>query len=88
MNRTQINVLIDTVAFVASRLSHDADAIVAGLAPEPRQITRPLPPVFSQPFSGHYFANDIVLSQGSFRGSPHDPELMLSAWGRVSGPAW
>jgi signal transduction histidine kinase len=41
--------------FVASRLSHDADAIVAGLAPQPRQITRPLPPVFSQPFSGHYF---------------------------------
>jgi HAMP domain-containing protein len=41
--------------FVASRLSHDADAIVAGLAPAPRQITRPVPPVFSQPFSGHYF---------------------------------
>jgi signal transduction histidine kinase len=41
--------------FVASRLSHDADAIIADLALETRQIARPLPPVFSQPFSGHYF---------------------------------
>jgi signal transduction histidine kinase len=41
--------------FVASRLSHDADAIIAALAVETREIERPMPPVFSQPFSGHYF---------------------------------
>jgi signal transduction histidine kinase len=41
--------------YVASRLSHDADAIIAGLAVEAQQLDRPMPPVFSQPFSGHYF---------------------------------
>jgi anti-sigma regulatory factor (Ser/Thr protein kinase) len=41
--------------FVASRLSHDADAIVAALAADTLQIERAMPPVFRQPFSGHYF---------------------------------
>lgn len=42
--------------FVASRLAHDADALVSGLSPDAGEIGRPLPPVYSQPFSGHYFA--------------------------------
>lgn len=41
--------------FVASRLAHDAEALIAGLDPTAELIERPLPPVFSQPFSGHYF---------------------------------
>jgi signal transduction histidine kinase len=41
--------------FVASRLAHDADAIVAALAVDTLQIERAMPPVFRQPFSGHYF---------------------------------
>lgn len=41
--------------FVASRLAHDADALVAGLNPGASEIGRPLPPVYRQPFSGHYF---------------------------------
>jgi signal transduction histidine kinase len=42
--------------FVASRLRHDADALLAGLTPEATAIDRPLPPVYAQPFSGHYYA--------------------------------
>lgn len=42
--------------FAASRLTHDADALIAGLAADRGQIDRPVAPVYSQPFSGHYFA--------------------------------
>ena len=41
--------------FVAARLAHDAQALVAGLDPESGAIARPLPPIYSQPFSGHYY---------------------------------
>lgn len=41
--------------FVAARLAHDAEALIAGLGPSAERIDRPLPPVYSQPFSGHYF---------------------------------
>ena len=41
--------------FVASRLEHDAEAIMATLDPETGHIGRSLPPVYSQPLSGHYF---------------------------------
>lgn len=41
--------------FVASRLTHDAEALIAGIAPDRGEIDRPLPPVYRQPFSGHYF---------------------------------
>ena len=42
-------------AFVGTRLAHDADALIAGLNLETRVIDKPLPPVYSQPLSGHYF---------------------------------
>ena len=41
--------------FIASRLAHDAEAIIAGLDPQAGEIGRPLPPVYGQPFSGHYY---------------------------------
>lgn len=41
--------------FVASRLAHDAEALISGLDPNTAQIESPLPPVYSQPFSGHYY---------------------------------
>jgi hypothetical protein len=41
--------------FVASRLAHDAEALIAGLTPGAGEIGRPLPPVYRQPFSGHYY---------------------------------
>jgi signal transduction histidine kinase len=41
--------------FVASRLAHDAEALIAGWTPGAEEIGRPLPPVYRQPFSGHYF---------------------------------
>jgi signal transduction histidine kinase len=41
--------------FAASRLSHDAEALIAGIPAQGLEIERPLPPVYSQPFSGHYY---------------------------------
>jgi len=41
--------------FVASRLTHDAEALIAGLDPKSGEIGGPLPPVYHQPFSGHYY---------------------------------
>jgi signal transduction histidine kinase len=49
--------------FIASRLAHDAEALIAGLDPQRAELTRPLPPIYSQPFSGHYFG--IRLDEGS-----------------------
>ena len=41
--------------FAASRLAHDAEALIAGIPAQGVEIERPLPPVYSQPFSGHYY---------------------------------
>jgi signal transduction histidine kinase len=41
--------------FAASRLSHDADALIAGLDLNRGELVRPLPPIYNQPFSGHYY---------------------------------
>jgi signal transduction histidine kinase len=48
--------------FAASRLAHDADALIAGIPSQGIEIERPLPPVYSQPFSGHYYL--VRLSDG------------------------
>ena len=41
--------------FVASRLAHDAEALIAGLDLRRGEVGGPLPPVYNQPFSGHYY---------------------------------
>jgi signal transduction histidine kinase len=41
--------------FIAARLAHDAEALIAGLDPLSGEIRAPLPPVYNQPFSGHYY---------------------------------
>lgn len=41
--------------FVAARLAHDAQALIAGLDPQQGKVGGLLPPVYSQPFSGHYY---------------------------------
>jgi signal transduction histidine kinase len=41
--------------FAATRLAHDAEALIAGIPARGLEIERPLPPVYSQPFSGHYY---------------------------------
>lgn len=41
--------------FVASRLAHDAEALIAGINPQNGKVGGPLPPVYGQPFSGHYY---------------------------------
>jgi signal transduction histidine kinase len=42
-------------SFIASRLEHDAEALIARLDIRARDIGRGLPPVYNQPLSGHYF---------------------------------
>jgi hypothetical protein len=44
-----------TEQFVASRLAHDAEALLAGVDPRSGKVGRQLPPVYGQPFSGHYY---------------------------------
>jgi len=41
--------------FVASRLAHDAEALITALDLQSGEVGAPLPPVYSQPFSGHYY---------------------------------
>lgn len=41
--------------FVASRLAHDAEALIAVLDLQTGEVGGPLPPVYNQPFSGHYY---------------------------------
>ena len=41
--------------FVASRLAHDAEALIASLDLHSREVGGPLSPVYNQPFSGHYY---------------------------------
>jgi signal transduction histidine kinase len=42
-------------AFIASRLAHDAEALIGRLDTRDRNIGQALPPVYQQPLSGHYF---------------------------------
>lgn len=53
--------------FVTTRLEHDAEALVAMLDPQQRGFTRTVPPIYNQPYSGHYFA--IRFSDGSLQRS-------------------
>jgi signal transduction histidine kinase len=42
-------------SYIASRLEHDAEALIARIDTRSRDIDRGLPPVYNQPLSGHYF---------------------------------
>jgi len=44
-----------TERFVSSRLAHDGEALIVGLDPRSEKVGGQLPPVYSQPFSGHYY---------------------------------
>ena len=44
-----------TYSFITSRLAHDAEAIIAGLDLDRKELRSDLPPIYSQPFSGHYY---------------------------------
>lgn len=42
-------------AFIASRLAHDAEALIGRLDTRGRNIAQALSPIYRQPLSGHYF---------------------------------
>ena len=42
--------------YVSTRLEHDAEALVAMLDPQQKQFLHAVPPIYNQPYSGHYYA--------------------------------
>jgi signal transduction histidine kinase len=68
-------------AFVLSRLQHDAEALVAALNIEPDGAPRigrqRLTPVYSQPYSGHYFALEMAGQEPLYSRSLWDQTLEL-----------
>ena len=65
--------------FVISRLAHDADALVAGLDVQGRRIDSPLPPVYAQPLSGHYYVVRFADGQALRSRSLWDQELDVAS---------
>lgn len=43
------------IQFALSRLHHDAEAILGGMDMTQREVVRSLPPIYTQPLSGHYY---------------------------------
>lgn len=41
--------------YVTTRLEHDAEALVAMLEPQEKRFLHAVPPIYNQPYSGHYF---------------------------------
>jgi methyl-accepting chemotaxis protein len=41
--------------YVTTRLEHDAEALVAMLEPKEKRFLHAVPPIYNQPYSGHYF---------------------------------
>lgn len=79
--------------FAAARLAHDAEALVAGLGTQTTQLDRPLPPIYQQPLSGHYFvvrfADGRVLRSRSLWDHPFEIEPLAvgaTALERREGP--
>lgn len=70
-----------TIRFVVSRLEHDGEALIAALDTAGRALTKPLPPVYSQPLSGHYF---VVSFDG---GSPLRSRSLWDAEFDITGLA-
>ena len=41
--------------YVATRLEHDAEALIAMLEPGEKRFLQAVPPIYNQPYSGHYY---------------------------------
>ena len=41
--------------YVITRLEHDAEALVAMLEPQEKRFLHAVPPIYNQPYSGHYY---------------------------------
>jgi signal transduction histidine kinase len=66
-----------TFTFIASRLAHDAEAIIAGFDPTSKTLTRTLPAIYTQPFSGHYYTIHFQDAQSLRSRSLWDTDLNL-----------
>lgn len=81
------------IQFALSRLHHDAEAIVGALDVPAREILRPLPPIYRQPLSGHYYV--VRFTDGSHLRSRSQwderllrvrPELPRASYWLTPGP--
>ncbi len=86
-----------TESFVASRLEHDAESLLAAMLIDPAGVRvrwRRINQIYSQPFSGHYYVirfddNHLVHSRSLWDQSLEIPQLAPGETRRqlVSGPS-
>lgn len=75
------------IQFALSRLHHDAEAILSSMDMQQRKVVRSLPPIYTQPLSGHYYM--IIFPDGRklLSRSLWDQELVLEE-GDVNSPSY
>ncbi len=66
------------VQFALSRLHHDAEAIISGMDMQARKVVRSLPPIYTQPLSGHYYVVHFDDGTRLLSRSLWDWELVLA----------
>ena len=75
------------IQFALSRLHHDAEAIISSMDMQQRKVLRSLPPIYTQPLSGHYYMIVFPDGQKLLSRSLWDQELVLER-GDVDGPRY
>ena len=72
------------IQFALSRLHHDAEAILGSMDMRQRKVVRSLPPIYTQPLSGHYYMIVFPDGQKLLSRSLWDQELVLEG-GEMDG---
>jgi len=72
------------IQFALSRLHHDAEAILGSMDMQQRKVVRSLPPIYTQPLSGHYYMIVFPDGQKLLSRSLWDQELVLEG-GEMDG---
>ncbi len=76
------------IQFALSRLHHDAEAIISGMDMRARKVVRSLPPIYTQPLSGHYYVVRFDDGQRLLSRSLWDHELVLPAQTSANPGYW
>ncbi len=79
--------------FALSRLEHDAEAMLGAIDLERRRLDQPMPPIYRQPLSGHYYTLSFPdgqelksRSQWNLRLLTPHPEHPHGSWWLEDGP--
>ncbi|WP_457676328.1 sensor histidine kinase [Thiolapillus sp.] len=76
------------IQFALSRLHHDAEAILSSMDMQQRKIVRSLPPIYTQPLSGHYYMIVFPDGQKLLSRSLWDQELVLEEGAPATTSYW